>query len=347
MMRAVTSRIAMLRFALPFAVLALGLLAVPATAGDVNVSFQCCSYSPGVVRILPGQTVTWQGANGATFAQHPLRFPDATVGDQTDASGSTDRTFAAGGIYLWYCGVHGHYDAASNTVSGMSGKVIATTNTPPTASFTASAADVPSGTEVRFDGTGSSDPDFDSGQTINYAWDLDGDGQDDPGQTGPQPSMIYTNTGTTPRQVTVRLTATDTNSDAVGPESSTKSMVITVEPQPVSTTGGDVTGGSTGAGGTGLPVPDTRAPVARIVRAKIEHTRVRVTFSTNESSSVTATLRQGHRKSAVTRDFAKAGRHTITLRVTRKLRHRKVALTLAISDDAGNGTTLRRTLKLR
>jgi plastocyanin len=328
MMRAVTSRIAMLRFALPFAVLALGLLAVPATAGDVNVSFQCCSYSPGVVRILPGQTVTWQGANGATFAQHPLRFPDATVGDQTDASGSTDRTFAAGGIYLWYCGVHGHYDAASNTVSGMSGKVIATTNTPPTASFTASAADVPSGTEVRFDGTGSSDPDFDSGQTINYAWDLDGDGQDDPGQTGPQPSMIYTNTDSTPRQVTVRLTATDTNSDAVGPESGTTTMVITVEPHPA-------------------VAADTRAPRARITKAKVEPTRVRVTFSSDEPGSVTATLRQGHRKSTVTRDFAKAGRHTITLRVTKKLRRRSVALTLAVSDDTGNGTTLRRTLKLR
>lgn len=33
--------------------------------------------------------------------------------------------------------------------------------------------------------------------------------------------------------------------------------------------------------------------------------------------------------------------------VNKKLRHRRAALTLAISDDAGNGTTLRRTLKLR
>jgi plastocyanin len=327
-MRAVTSRLAMLRLTLVLALLGLALLAVPATAGDATVSFQCCAFSPSQVRVLPGQTVTWAGANGATFAQHPLKFPDATVGDQTDGSASTDRTFLAAGIYLWYCGVHGHYDAATNTVSGMSGRVVVTTNTPPTASFTASASDVVSGTEVRFDGTGSSDPDFDSGQTVNYSWDLDGDGQDDPGQTGPQPSMIYTNTGTTPRQVTVRLTATDTNPDAVGPESGTTRMVITVEPHPA-------------------VAADTRAPQARITKAKVERTRVRVTFSSDEPGSATATLRQGHRKSAVTRDFAKAGRHTITLRVTKKLRHRRVALTLAISDDAGNGTTLRRTLRLR
>jgi plastocyanin len=347
-MRAVASCTTMLRFALVLALLALALVAVPATAGDAAVSFQCCTYTPNQVRILPGQTVTWAGANGATFAQHPLTFPDATVGNQTDASSSTDRTFAAAGIYLWYCSVHGHYNAATNTVSGMSGKVVVTTNTPPTASFTASATDVPSGTEVSFDGTGSSDPDFDSGQSINYSWDLDGDGHDDPGQTGPQPSMIYTNTGTAPRQVTVRLTATDTNSDAVGPESSMKSMVITVEPQPGSTTGGGTGGaGDTGGGGTSLPAPDTRAPVAKIVHTKIERTRVRVTFSTDESSSVTATLRQGHRKSTATHDFAEAGRHTITLRVTKKLRHRRVVLTLAISDDVGNGTTLRRTLTLR
>jgi plastocyanin len=328
MMRAVMSRIATLRLTLVLALLGLALLAVTATAGDATVSFQCCAFSPSQVRVLPGQTVTWAGANGATFAQHPLKFPDATVGDQTDGSASTDRTFLAAGIYLWYCGVHGHYDAATNTVSGMSGRVIVTANTPPTASFTASATDVPSGTEVRFDGTGSSDPDFDSGQTVNYSWDLDGDGIDDPGQTGPTPSMIYTNTSSAPREVTVRLTATDTNSDAVGPESGTNTMVITVEPKPA-------------------VVADTRAPQARITKAKVERTRVRVSFSSDEPGSVTAMLRQGHRKATVTRDFAKAGQHTITLRVTKKLRHRRVALTLAISDDAGNGTTLRRTLKLR
>jgi plastocyanin len=329
------------------ALVILALLAVPAIAGDATTSFQCCSYSPNLVRILPGQSVTWQGANGNTFVDHPLKFPDATIGDQTDATSSATRPFPADGIYLWYCGIHGHYDAATNTVSGMSGRVIATPNTPPTAAFTASAGDVAAGTEVRFDGTASSDPD--SGQTLNYAWDLDGDGQDDPGQTGPTASMAYANTGTTPRNVTVRLTVTDTNSDAVGPESASKSMVITVEPLPGATAGGGTTttgGGSTG-GATGLPVADTRPPVAHIVRAKIERTRVRVTFSSSESGSVTAVLRQGHRKSAITRDFAKAGRHTVTLKVTRKLRHRKVSLTLAVIDDTGNSTTLMRTLRLR
>ena len=324
----------MLRFACVWALLALALLAAPAVAGDADVSFQCCQYTPSVVRVLPGQTVTWTGAAGATFTQHPLKFPDATVGDQTDASSTTDRTFAAAGIYLWYCGIHGHYDAASNTVSGMSGRVVVTTNTPPTASFTAGATDVPSGTEVHFDGTGSSDPDFYSGQTLNYAWDLDGDGVDDPGQSSPTPSAVFTNTGSAPRQVTVRLTVTDTNSDAVGPESGSQTTVITVEPPPVGTP-------------PTPPPTDATAPVARIVRTKISAKRVLVTFTTDEPGSVFATMRVGHRKSSVTRDFAAAGRHTVSLRVTRKLRRQRVKLTLAISDDTGNGTTLTKSLQLR
>jgi PKD repeat protein len=46
---------------------------------------------------------------------------------------------------------------------------------------------------VQFDGSGSSDPD--AGDTLSYAWDLDGDGQyDDSTQVGP--SYTYTSTGT-------------------------------------------------------------------------------------------------------------------------------------------------------
>ena len=45
---------------------------------------------------------------------------------------------------------------------------------------------------VQFDGTGSSDPD--AGDTLTYAWDLDGDGQYDD-STGASPSYTYTSQG--------------------------------------------------------------------------------------------------------------------------------------------------------
>jgi plastocyanin len=337
----------MRRPVLPLALSLLVLLAVPAGASNFDVSFQCCSYSPNVVRALPGDQVTWTGANGATFAQHPLTFPDASIGNQTDASSSTSRSFATEGVYLWYCGVHGHYDPVSNTVSGMSGKVIVTSNTPPTASFTASATDVPTGTEIHFDGTGSSDPD--PTQFLNYSWDLDGDGRDDPGQTSPTPSRVYTNTATTPLKVTVRLTVTDTNPDAVGPESGSRSMTITVEPPPAGPTGdpsGGTTGGTTGGGGAGI-TPDTTPPKLRITKAKLRHGRLRVTFTSSESVAITATLRSGSRKVHRSRDFGAAGSHTLVFKVPAKLRHRRVTLTLAGTDDAGNGGLASRSLRLR
>jgi plastocyanin len=320
-----------------FALLALGVLVPPAFATDAAVTFQCCAYAPNSVRILPGEKVTWTGAGGATFALHPLRFDNATYGEENTGT-TTDRTFATDGVYTWYCNIHG--------VNGgsMKGEVAVTANNLPVASFTASATDVASGTEVTFDANGSSDPDFGIGQTLNYTWDLDGDGVDDPGQTSPTPSAVFTNTGTAPRTVTVRLTATDTNSDAVGPESSTRTMAITVQPPPAGTP-------PPPAGG---PPPDTTAPVVRLTLAKrlTVATKLRVTFTTDESSSATATLKVGRRTVTASRDFTVAGRYTLALKlskaVRRLLRHRRtVTLTLAVTDDAGNGTTLKRTLKLR
>lgn len=336
MIARVTSSMSMSRLLCAFVLLALGCLASPAMGADASVAFQCCQYTPSSVRILPGEKVTWTGAGGATFAQHPLRFDDPAFGEEN--SGTTAfRTFPTDGIYAWHCNIHG--------VNGgsMKGKVAVTTNNLPVASFTASATQVASGTEVAFDANGSSDPDFASGQTLSYTWDLDGDGADDPGATSPTPSAVFTNAGTTARNVTVRLTATDTNSDAVGPESSTKTMVITVAPPPAGTT--------PPAGG---PAPDMTAPVVHLTLAKrlTVATKLRLTFTTDEATSVSASLKVGSRTVRASRDFAAAGRHTLTLRlakaVRRLLRHRRtVTLTLAVTDDAGNGTTLKRALKLR
>jgi hypothetical protein len=232
----------------------------------------------------PRDRVTWTGAAGATFAQHPLRFDNPTLG-QEDIGASAYRDFPAGGVYTWYCNIHG--------VNGgsMKGRVAVTDNHLPVAWFTASATDVASGTEVTFDASGSSDADL--AQSPSYSWDLDGNGADDAGQTSVSPSAMFTNTGATPRNVTVRLTATDTNSDAVGPESSTTTKVITIAPAP-----------APGPAPSTGPADDTTPPVVHLtlVKSLIVATKLRVTFT---------------------------------------------RLTLAVTDDAGNGTTLKRALKLK
>jgi glucose/arabinose dehydrogenase len=65
-------------------------------------------------------------------------------------------------------------------------------NQPPVARATASPASGPVPLEVTFDGTASSDPD---GDTLTYAWDLDGDGAYDD-STAPRPTHTYPTAGT-------------------------------------------------------------------------------------------------------------------------------------------------------
>lgn len=62
------------------------------------------------------------------------------------------------------------------------------TNRPPTAVATATPSSGPAPLTVQFDGTGSSDPD--AGQTLTYAWDLDGDGAYDD-STAARPTFTY------------------------------------------------------------------------------------------------------------------------------------------------------------
>jgi plastocyanin len=337
-MRAVASFGVMLRFCV-LALLAFAAVAPGAIAADTQVGFHYYAYSPSAARIPVHDTLTFTPDPSNDFENtpgpyhHPLHFDDATIGDQTSGSASATRHFDTSGVFTWYCGNHG--------TIGMKGKVVVTDNQLPVADFTASATDVPSGTEITFDGSPSHDPD---GAITAYAWDLNGDGQPDPGQTAERPSAVFTNSGTTPRTVTVRLTVTDNNGDNVGPESTSKTMAITVEPVPAGTTPPPPGGG---------PTPDTTAPVIKLSVAKrltVGRT-LKVPFTTDEPTSVDVTLKVGKRTAKASRDFA-AGRHTITLKLSKPLRRllhkrRSVTLTLAATDDAGNGTTVKRTLKLR
>jgi plastocyanin len=326
------------------ALLASAVFAASTSAADTQVTFSCCSYSPSSVRIVPGDTLTFSPAPGNDFENtpgsdhHPLHFDDQTIGDQLTGSADATRPFPTTGVFTWYCGNHGS--------RGMTGTVTVTENQLPVAAFTASATSVASGTEVTFDGSPSHDP---NGNITAYAWDLDGNGQPDPGQTAEQTSAVFTNGGTTPRNVTVRLTVTDDNGDNVGPESASKSMVITVAPVP-----GAGGGNTLPPGGGGGQTTDTTAPVVQLKIAKTLTVgkALRVPFTTDESTSVTATLKVGTRKAKASKDFAAAGKHTLTIKLSKALRRalrkrRSVTLALAATDDAGNGTTVKRTLKLR
>jgi glucose/arabinose dehydrogenase len=87
-------------------------------------------------------------------------------------------------------------------------------NQPPLATFSADPAAGNPPLTVSFDGRGSSDPD--AGDTISYAWDLDGDGQFDDG-TASTASRTYTSNGivTVKLRVTDALGATDTASTEI------------------------------------------------------------------------------------------------------------------------------------
>jgi glucose/arabinose dehydrogenase len=101
------------------------------------------------------------------------------------------------------------------------------TNRPPTAVATANPSSGPAPLTVQFDGTGSSDPDV--GDTLSYAWDLDGDGAYDD-STAAAPGYTYIQ----PALVTVGLKVTDP-----GGLSSTTTVPVTVgnppNPNPVVT----------------------------------------------------------------------------------------------------------------
>jgi len=91
-------------------------------------------------------------------------------------------------------------------------------NRPPTATATASPTYGPTPLTVSFDGTGSTDPD--AGDTLTYAWDLDGDGAFDD-STSPQPRHTYDTAG----NYGVQLKVTDSHGT-----SDTLDQPITVSP---------------------------------------------------------------------------------------------------------------------
>jgi plastocyanin len=86
-------------------------------AGDVVVEVSGFAFSPTVVIIEPGQTVTWIRRNGF----HNVAADDGSYrsGDADDTWDTYSHTFVAAGESLYHCELHG---AAGGI--GMAGKII-------------------------------------------------------------------------------------------------------------------------------------------------------------------------------------------------------------------------------
>ena len=116
-----------------------------------------------------------------------------------------------------------YVDQEHNVVQRIAYTAAPPANQAPTAVATSSPASGVAPLTVAFDGSGSSDPD---GDTLAYAWDLDGDGQYDD-STAVNPSHNYT----TPGSYTAALRVDDGHG-----ESATATVAISVTPAPATTT---------------------------------------------------------------------------------------------------------------
>ncbi len=131
---------------------------------------------------------------------------------------SPDRTFAAGAanpvqLQIGPGGDLFYADFDGGTIRRVS---FTLADQPPTAAAAATPTTGPAPLTVQFDGSGSSDPD--AGDTLSYAWDLDGDGEHD-GSTAVAPSHTYTSQGA----YTASLRVTDSHGAA-----STAAVTISV-----------------------------------------------------------------------------------------------------------------------
>ena len=167
------------------------------------------TYDGSTARLyVNGSLAASTGSSYLQNGQRPLRV----------ASGSNEsapRYFLPGrvdevavyGAPLLAARVGAHYAAATLT----------STNRPPTAAATATPTNGNAPLSVNFNGASSSDPD--TGDTISFAWDLDGDGSYDDSNAA-QPSFTYTGGGT----YTARLRVTDNH----GASSLSNPLTITV-----------------------------------------------------------------------------------------------------------------------
>ena len=346
-MAAVASSRVMLRSCL-LALLAFGALASPALATAPTLEFPVggLHYDPAQITLSGADTSVCWSPQGVGFDAHPLTFDTGELANETSGSSTycPSVTGLRPGFYAFHCAIHGHQGKEGSVGSGMVGSFTIPGDNTATPDFSIEQA----GATATFTYTGGSDPD--AGDTITkYLWDFDGNGSTDATTTdaGAQAQHTYTANGTF--HPTVRVV----DLGHVLSPSATHDITVTGIPDPTPPASPPPSGGGYPPGDT-LPAPDTTAPVVKVTLARtLTVTKaLKVPFTTDESTSVTATLKVASKTAKARQDFAVAGKHTLTIKLSRTLRrllhHRRtVTLTLAATDDSGNGTTLKRTLKLK
>jgi PKD repeat protein len=160
-------------------------------------------------------TITAADPDG-TVSSLKVLWGDGTVDTLTGSTTSDSHPYSSPGTFTVY--VNATDNSGSTTKSPAATKTITqAANIPPTASFTESATNAPTGTSISFDASASNDPD---GSIASYAWDF-GDGMTGSGVTVSHP---YAKTGNAMSMMfTVTLTVTD-NGGATGTTFSIKTI---------------------------------------------------------------------------------------------------------------------------
>jgi len=302
-------------------------------------------YSPTQITLAPADASVCWSPQAVDFSDHPLVFDTGDLPGH--ASGASDYcpsvTGLRPGFYAFHCMLHGHPGEEGAVGTGMAGSFTIPGDTTATPDFSIAQ----NGAGATFTYTGGADPD--SGDAITkYLWDFDGNGSTDATSAAPSVQHTYTANGTF--HPTLRVV--DLGHTQSAPVS--HDITITGIPDPTPPTQPPPGGGGTPPPSGGGQTYDTTAPVVHltIARRLTVTTGLRVPFTTDEPASVVARLKVGRKTAKASKRFGTAGKHTLTLRLSKTLRRllhrrRSATLTLTVTDDAGNRTTLKRTLKLR
>jgi plastocyanin len=330
------------------ALLAFAALAPPALAVTPTFDFPVGGfhYDPAQITLSDSDTSVCWSPQGATFTSHPLTFDTGELANETSGSSTycASITGLRPGFYAFHCAIHGRQGPEGSVGSGMSGSFTIPGDNTATPDFSIAQA----GATATFTYTGTGDPD--AGDAItSYLWDWDGDGNTDSTSAAASVEHAYTANGTFHPAVRV----IDKGHLISAPATHDVTITGLSDPTPPSN--------PPPGGGAGNPPPvdtvpatDTTAPVVRLTLARklTVKTSLKLSFTTDEPTSVTATLKVGKKTAKAREAFGAAGKHTLSIKlskvVRRLLRHRRTAtLTLAVTDSSGNRTTLKRTLKLR
>lgn len=159
------------------------------------------SCTPSIVAV---NVATSCNSNGSSDSEGPISYAWDSDGDGfDDGSDPTEQfSFPTSGPQTIRLRV-----TDSDNAQATAQQSITVSNPAPTASFTFSPSNPTVNQTVSFNGSASSDPE---GQTLTYAWDLDGDGEFNEG-SGPTASRAFTTGGN--KTVQLRVTDPQNNSD--------------------------------------------------------------------------------------------------------------------------------------